>query len=170
MLGETGATHEDIATVLGVSRVSVTNWISGKQKPGRLNRQRLLTRYQIPVASWDRYPRLRDTVKNSGLTALPVMSAEVRAKDQLSRIDAARRELIETGKVTPQIEVRLLEREIKVNAQLAKITGEGSDISVPKILKSSAWRRVVECVVKALRGYPEASLRMTEALKELESE
>lgn len=49
-------TQVEMATKLGVSQSRVNDWLNGKYKPGRENREAIEVRLKIPVKTWDQEP------------------------------------------------------------------------------------------------------------------
>ena len=70
-----GKTHEELARILGVSRVAVGNWAGGVRKPMPEHRQRIFERLGIPIEAWDR------PAKSGGSPIDRALAAARRAKE-----------------------------------------------------------------------------------------
>ena len=78
-LARTSKTHEEIAKLVGVSRVAVSHWVAGTKKPAMERRSKLLALFGIPVDAWERRDRTRASAFDRALAA--AVTANVSAAD-----------------------------------------------------------------------------------------
>lgn len=171
LLAATGLDHAAIAAALGVSRAAVTQWLSGDKRPAHGRRAAIEQLYGVPPAAWD--AELSEPVlgpaqaKTDPCACSTGFHAEARLRDQLERLDAIRTAAADDATMPPQARLRLEATTTRCIELLAKLTGEGQEVSEARILRLPAWRRIQDAIIAALRPYPDAAVAVAKALKEL---
>ena len=179
-----GKTHEELARILGVSRVAVGNWAGGVRKPMPEHRQRIFERLGIPIEAWDRPAKIggspidraiaaaRHAKETEGVTSpvTSVTSPVTSVTSVTSRIpDGAIPKAVELERMAHGLMSKLLEDQLatpmeqaKVMASvastlthLAKLTGE-YDLS-RRLFRLPLWHRVRKALAEGLKEHPEAA-------------
>ncbi len=166
LLAATGLDHATLAAQVGVSRAAVTQWMNGDRLPGQDRRRTLRELFGVPEGAWDESPRSK-ALGAAQATASPALDAEGRLRAQLQRLDQIRSAAKSDVDMAPQTRLRLEATETRCIELLSKLTGEGQEVSESRILRTPAWRRIVDAMVEAFRAHPEAAVEVEAALKEI---
>ncbi len=167
LLAATGLDHATLAAQVGVSRAAVTQWMNGDRLPGQARRRILRELFGVPEGAWDESPRSKALGAAQATAAPSKLDAEGRLRAQLQRLDQIRSAAKSDVDMAPQTRLRLEATETRCIELLSKLTGEGQEISESRILRTPAWRRIVDAMVKAFRDHPEAAVEVEAALKEI---
>lgn len=191
-LKKCGESPEQIARRTGAKITIVRDWLSGRRKPGREWRDRLQGLYGLELDAWDFPIEFEPPAAVGLLDALqskaPVAQQErapdctgpgpgsspgggstpTTAGEQVRElVDQVRRHraLVDADPVvTLDEKAKILGRCAQTLALVYKLTGEASDISEAKILKSPAWGRISAAIEAALVPWPDAMRAVGEAL------
>lgn len=155
----------EIASALHVAQPMISRWISGEKKPSAENRAALQKVFGIDPAWWN------ESLSDPGD---PKTFEHKSVRDRAIEVERAIHDLIEEAKKepTPKAKAIAIERCIKMLTALGKLTGESLDISEAMILRTPAWRRIKETIVRVLEdgGDDETLQRIGEALVNLSGE
>ena len=190
LLAKTGNSQSAIATVCGVSRVAVSYWISGRNKPDEAMRSLISKHFKIPVGAWDleecvdtnwsstskpcefgNDPKTNTKATVNTLTDILVSSDKAESASEMREV----LKRLKTVRNSPsyddlalQIKIRIEDLTRSTSLALSKVTGEGSSSSLMKIKRSKAWRSIENALCKALASYPDALKEVTNELRSIE--
>jgi transcriptional regulator with XRE-family HTH domain len=161
MLAQIGETQAQIAKRVKCTREEVAYFESGQRKPGPLNRARFWKEYKVPPTAWDEEP--------TGPTHVllgPIDDSVGGRIDRLQRtIDRIQEHVLTDESMTTREQLGQLNAAIAATGQLAKLTGEASEISDARLIRLPVMRRMLERLLKALEPWPDAMRAAGEALK-----
>ena len=150
-----GKTHEELARILGVSRVAVGNWAGGVRKPMPEHRQRIFERLGIPIEAWDRPAKIggspidralaaaRHAKETEGVTSpvTSVTSPVTSVTSVTSRIpDGAIPKAVELERMAHGLMSKLLEDQLATPMEQAKVMASVASTLCSR--GSSHWRLV----------------------------
>ncbi len=191
-LARTSKTHEEIAKLVGVSRVAVTHWVAGTKKPAPQRRVQLLELFGIPVESWERRDRTRasaldrarsvavtanvsaadtiaDTSGTSPVTERPTPNGVIAKAVELERMaHELMNKLHGDAIATPLEQAKVMASVASTLTHLAKLTGQ-YDLG-RRLFRLPVWMRVRKALADGLRGHPEAAKSVEEELRRVEAE
>ncbi len=163
LLTETGRTTEEIGARVGVSDTLVSFWLTGKRKPTPARKKQLEAEFGIPVKAWDQAPaksKVVALVAANGHVPTTREFAELLLRDSWAEIQAS-------GGLAPRERQAVREKAAAVVERVGKITGEHSNISERKIMRTPAWQRVRSVIDRVLEGHPEIERQLGEELAKL---
>lgn len=166
-LGQVSATGAEIAMRVGVSGDGIVSlWRSGKKKPGDANRAALFRVYGIPIGSWDEpySPPSSEGSAPGEATDTPDDIAR-----RIERIASLLLQKCETpGAIDAKDQARCLAAALSALSTIRKLRGDDDEIPERKILKTAAWKRIVETALEALKPWPDALRAFAEAVATLD--
>jgi len=164
--------REHAAKLLGVATCTVTSWVNGTRSPDSY-REKLLEVYGIPVEAWDEMPkpvRLVTASHQPVVAATPAIDVDALTTEDVFRL--MRRQCLEDI-LSP--EFKELPQPVKdktrailtgIEWRMAKITGEGSEVSPTRLMKSSTWTRLMASIKEHFAPeFPEAYVRLEAILR-----
>ena len=193
-LARTSKTHEEIAKLVGVSRVAVSHWVAGTKKPAMERRGKLLELFGIQVDAWERRDRTRASAFERALAAAVtanVSVADTNADTSGASPDTVTERPTPNGVIAKAVELERMAHELmnklhddaiatpleqaKVMASvastlthLAKLTGQ-YDLG-RRLFRLPVWARVRRALADGLRGHPDAAKSVEEELRRVEAE
>lgn len=155
----------EIAEAADVSRQSAKRWRDGSKLPGASAQALLHEAFGIEPALWRAAPGKRVSAprRSRKHAGKPPATPADRLVAQLVEIDRVR----VAGELSSVAQLELWRAERQAAATLARIQA-GAELSDQRILASRAWKRITQCMLEALKPFPEAALAVGKALKELE--
>lgn len=172
-LARTGKQQTQIAIEVGVSKVTVHQWISGAKRPGPPMRAKIRTLYGIGEERWDeRYvPRASSAPPRSerreaepdeatGGAFQMARSLQRQAQAQLDELED------EGLDWTPAEKAQVMQRLASTVNVLAKLTGQYE--MGRRMLMLPLWKQLEHEMFEALRSYPEASRAVADRLEAFE--
>lgn len=192
-LARTSKTHEEIAKLVGVSRVAVSHWVAGTKKPAMERRSKLLELFGIQVGAWERRDRTRASAFDRALAAAVtanVSAADTNADTSGTSPDTVTERPTPNGVIAKAVELERMAHELmnklhddaiatpleqaKVMASvaslthLAKLTGQ-YDLG-RRLFRLPVWARVRKALADGLRGHPEAAKSVEAELRRVEDQ
>lgn len=155
-----GISQTEVARSCGVSKVTAHQWFSGEKKPGRLNKQKLLSLYDISPGSWE--------VEHSTPAATPKEAADAVAAGgafamahELSTLIRKQMDEIRAELEEPADERRTSSAELAksmgslaaVIGQVAKLTG-AYDLG-RRLTRLPIWRQIEVDFGNVIRDCPD---------------
>lgn len=152
--------HGDIATMVGVTRQSVTSWNTGLKKPSKDQRERLAAAFKIPAEAWDEAPTEAPPAVTSGppvrgvLGTLPEIEKEI-----LSLLESVRND----SEASPIERAKVLASCATSLGILAKFTGE-FDYG-RHLFRLPIWKLIEKAIRVSLKPYPQAAAALAHELR-----
>lgn len=177
-LARTGATQDEIAERVGVSRGLVSMWLSGQRVPRAENRTAIRKRYGIREATWDQ-PRAPARSRERPSTPPPPAPGEPAPPPALEEGSSVRAKALRLGRMVQELldgiandtfalpleRAKVMASAASTLTLLGKLSGETQEISEQRILRLPAWRRIEDVIAAALDPWPEAMRAVGEALR-----
>lgn len=183
LLARTGLAQDVIASVVGKSRVTVSNWVNAKKRPDDGARKVLEERYGIPVTAWDEEPPKRAPRAAPSSPSVPVayhpsvapgFSPTVpdqvlsMADELMGDLRQGLEELRKDSDALPLEKARVRASLGQTLALLGKVTG-AFDLG-SRFFKLPLWREVEQALARGLAGHPEAAAAVAAELRRVETE
>lgn len=169
-------TSEDLAARIGCKREQVAYWRTGARIPSSQNRERLCELFGIPVASWDEGASVKPTDTAKASTPIDYIVPRLEADDgtvagKARRLDRLVRKMLDAieqnTEMTDFQRFQLATDVHRLLDKLGKLTGESAVISVSRVLRLPAWRRIQDTVLDALKPHPKALAAVIERVERL---
>jgi transcriptional regulator with XRE-family HTH domain len=176
-----GSTQEEIASRLGVTRVAVSQWLSGATRPAPSKRSAIAEVYGIAPELWEHASSDPPAPDRPAPTAEREHAARERAPRErpadgvlgkAHRLEQMAHELMERVQAdpnaTPLEQARVMASVAATLNLIAKITGQ-YELGA-RIMRLPMWRRIERAIADALQPFPEAAAAVAEAMRRLEDE
>jgi len=180
LLNSCGLSQQEIGERLGVSHVSVCNWLSGKKLPNNQRRQDIYREFGVSPESWAQpagLPPLMESVVGVGPPIPPCHQDEQAIPSPvdcsndiefLRKQQARLRSIIADPSFDSQ-PVSTQHRFLKLDLEYSEAIDRSRDLPLVKVLNSRAWQAIRRAIGCALEPYPKASMACFDALAELET-
>lgn len=173
MLLASEGSERGIAFLVGVSGPTVHRWRTGERVPGPAERVALEAKLRIPASTWDAAPTSGSPPPSSAPApppSTPSTSAESmieQAREQLRRVleDANR---VGPGGPNAEMRAKLSAHAVRIMELIAKMEQAAEDLEGRAVRRSRFLATVVDAIVEALKGHPEASKSVEDALERLD--
>lgn len=183
-LARCGHSQVKIAEDVGVSKVTVHQWINGEKKPGKPKRDRIHELYGIAPESFDEPyrpapkkpfaspPPVDDDASAAGGAFAMARALERQIQQQFDALEGADNEQDEAGNViirwTPAEKAQVTQRLASSINVLAKITGQHE--LGRRLMQLPQWKALERVLFDALKGFPDAAKVVAEHLERFERE
>lgn len=148
--------QEEIAQVAGVSRVTVSYWIAGRNTPNESRRAAIEEKYGISRGEWDRAATPRTEKKASKSEASPKPSApEPEKPSRLARleqmVDNAIQELELDPHTPPERKAKAMQ---SLSATLSTLTRVASELERKRLMASPFWWHFEKAIFEVTKAHP----------------
>lgn len=151
----------DIATMVGVTIRTVTDWNTGRRKPSKDQRERMASAFKIPSEAWEEAPTAEvpkaipsERAVRSVLGTVPEIEKEI-----LSLLESVRND----SEASPIERAKVLSSCATSLGILAKFTGE-FDYG-RHLFRLPIWKLVEKAIRVALKPYPQAATALGHELR-----
>ncbi len=167
LLARLGKEQTRIGIEVGVSKVSVHQWINGQKSPGADKRETMRELYDIAPEAWDeahvaptRAESTRPAAKDLGSAFTMARALQRQAQQQLDDLEDSE------AKWTPAEKAQVTQRLASTINVLAKLTGDYE--LGRRIMKLPQWKALERDLYEVLKRFPDASKAVAERFAELE--
>ena len=165
--------QEAVASAVGVSRVTVSNWMNGTKRPAPAKRDRIRELYGIEPSSWDAAPAKVPKADAPPPLRAPGETREVTPDsvlEQAADLERRARVLLEDldndAEATPLERAKVMNSVTQTLALIAKITGQ-FDLG-QRFFRLPVWREIERALERGLHGHPDAASAVGRELRLVE--
>jgi hypothetical protein len=191
-LSRTGKAQAQIASEVGVSKVSAHGWMVGNYRPGPAMRAKMRDLYGIPLEAWDEPYGPRRKKPALAVAPAPAPAADVPPPPPSGPIARATSDADEAGGAfvmarslqrqaqaqldalekageewTPAEKAQVMQRLASTVNVLAKLTGQYE--MGRRMMRLPIWKQLEFEMFEALRPFPDASRAVAERLETFET-
>lgn len=169
-----GERQVDIAERVQVDQSLVARWGTGERTPTPAQRKLLRTELGIPIGAWDKPPQAAPSipptkeVKSTPLNGVSFRTETQRLYDETIRL----RERAEyyRDRNNDKMYLKVLREAAVQQTLLGRLLGVTTQISEERIVRTPAFRNVVDRILSAVAPWPEALRAIIETLEILEED
>lgn len=163
----------DIADRLQVDRTLIARWGSGDRAPTPAQRKLLRAVVGIPIGAWDKPAEEAPVLPVSVEESIPLSAVSFRAEtqklfDETVRLRRRAEGFRETN--NDKMYIKFLREAAVQQTLLGRLLGVTTQISEERMVRTPAFRNVVDRIMTAMAPWPEALRAIIETLEILEED